>query len=175
MNLKEEFFTKLKAIIKSEKIGIDVPMKEHTYFKVGGPADILVEPSSKEELASIIALCSSEKMPYLIIGNGSNILVKDGGIRGVVIKLSALDKIEVQGERISAESGALLSDLSKMALEESLTGFEFACGIPGSVGGAVFMNAGAYDGELSYVIEEAEVIEGRQNKKIKCSGAGAWL
>ncbi len=166
MNLKEEFFTKLKAIIKSEKIGIDVPMKEHTYFKVGGPADILVEPSSKEELASIIALCSSEKMPYLIIGNGSNILVKDGGIRGVVIKLSALDKIEVQGERISAESGALLSDLSKMALEESLTGFEFACGIPGSVGGAVFMNAGAYDGELSYVIEEAEVIdkEGRIKK-----------
>ena len=98
-------------------------------------------------------------MPFMVIGNGSNLLVKDGGIRGTVIKLSALNNIEVNGVEITAETGALLTDVSKIALKHSLTGFEFACGIPGSVGGAVFMNAGAYDGELSFVIEEAEVID----------------
>lgn len=159
MDQKQMFAMKLKDIVKDGEVNLNIPMKEHTYFKVGGPADIFVSPSTIEELRGSIDLCREEEMPFMVIGNGSNLLVKDGGIRGTVIKLSALSNIEVNGVEITAETGALLTDVSKIALKHSLTGFEFACGIPGSVGGAVFMNAGAYDGELSFVIEEAEVID----------------
>ena len=166
MDCKLEFIEKLKNILEDEEIALDVPMKKHTYFKVGGPADIMVTPKSKQKLIDVVKLCTKENMHYMIIGNGSNLLVRDGGIRGVVIKLTALNNITVNENEITADCGALLSDVCKAALAESLTGFEFACGIPGSVGGAVFMNAGAYDGELSYVITEATVING-EGKLIK--------
>lgn len=166
MNQKLEFSMKLSDIVDKNEFDLDVPMSEHTYFKVGGPADIMVTPSTKDKVIEVINLCKSENMPYIIIGNGSNLLVRDGGIRGVVIKLSALNNIIVNEEDIIADSGALLSDVSKKALEFSLTGFEFACGIPGSVGGAVFMNAGAYDGELCNVISEALVIDENGNLKV---------
>lgn len=166
MNQKLEFSMKLSDIVDKNEFALDVPMSEHTYFKVGGPADIMVTPSTKDKVIEVINLCKSENMPYIIIGNGSNLLVRDGGIRGVVIKLSALNNIIVNEEDIIADSGALLSDVSKKALEFSLTGFEFACGIPGSVGGAVFMNAGAYDGELCNVISEALVIDENGNLKV---------
>lgn len=166
MNQKLEFSMKLSDIVDKNEFDLDVPMSEHTYFKVGGPADIMVTPSTKDKVIEVINLCKAENMPYIIIGNGSNLLVRDGGIRGVVIKLSALNNIIVNEEDIIADSGALLSDVSKKALEFSLTGFEFACGIPGSVGGAVFMNAGAYDGELCNVISEALVIDENGNLKV---------
>ncbi len=166
MNQKLEFSMKLRDIVDKNEFALDVPMSEHTYFKVGGPADIMVTPSTKDKVIEVINLCKSENMPYIIIGNGSNLLVRDGGIRGVVIKLSALNNIIVNEEDIIADSGALLADVSKKALEFSLTGFEFACGIPGSVGGAVFMNAGAYDGELCNVISEALVIDENGNLKV---------
>lgn len=166
MNQKLEFSMKLRDIVDKNEFALDVPMSEHTYFKVGGPADIMVTPSTKDKVIEVINLCKAENMPYIIIGNGSNLLVRDGGIRGVVIKLSALNNIIVNEEDIIADSGALLSDVSKKALEFSLTGFEFACGIPGSVGGAVFMNAGAYDGELCNVISEALVIDENGNLKV---------
>lgn len=166
MNQKLEFSMKLSDIVDKNEFDLDVPMSEHTYFKVGGPADIMVTPSTKDKVIEVINLCKSENMPYIIIGNGSNLLVRDGGIRGVVIKLSALNNIIVNEEDIIADSGALLADVSKKALEFSLTGFEFACGIPGSVGGAVFMNAGAYDGELCNVISEALVIDENGNLKV---------
>lgn len=157
------FYNILLSVYKENQIEIDAPMSKHIYFKVGGLADILVNPVNVDQVAQTINLCKEHNVPYLIIGNGSNLIVKDGGIRGVVIKLCALNNIKVKGNEIKADCGALLADISKAALNSNLTGFEFACGIPGSIGGAVFMNAGAYDGEISYVIKEAEVIDDNQN------------
>lgn len=159
MNQYIEFSKLLYKFYDKEEIEIDSPMSEHIYFKVGGPVDIFLNPSSEEQVINTIALCKEHGVPYFIIGNGSNLLVRDGGIKGVVIKLSNLKTIKVNGNEIFAECGALLTDVSKTALKESLTGFEFACGIPGSIGGAVYMNAGAYDGEMSFVIKEARVID----------------
>lgn len=150
------------GIYKDEEIQLDAKMSEHIYFKVGGTVDILLTPSNTEQIKKSISICKENEIPFYILGNGSNILVKDGGIRGVVIKLSNIDNITVDGNKITAECGALLKDVSIAAAKESLTGFEFACGIPGSVGGAVFMNAGAYDGEISFVIEKAEVLNDKQ-------------
>lgn len=151
-----------KKIYDESQIQLDAKMSEHIYFKVGGPVDILLTPNSKQQVKETIKICKDNEIPYYVIGNGSNLLVKDGGMRGVVIKLCGLDKIECDGNRITAECGALLKDVSTLATKESLAGFQFACGIPGSVGGAVCMNAGAYDGEISFVIESAEVIDDNQ-------------
>lgn len=140
-------------------------MSEHIYFRVGGPADILVTPVNEEQVVNTLKLCREYNVPYFILGNGSNILVKDGGISGVVIKFNKLNKITTEGNCVTAQSGALLKDVSKAALENNLRGFEFACGIPGSIGGAVFMNAGAYDGEMAHVIKSARVIDENCNIK----------
>ncbi|MCT8976414.1 UDP-N-acetylmuramate dehydrogenase [Clostridium sp. CX1] len=166
MNRFKSFSTKLMEILDPKDIEIDSLMKNHTSFKIGGPVDILVNPESFEEVVEVVKLCKKDGVPCYIIGNGTNLLVKDGGIRGVVVKLSKLDKIKLQGTKIIAESGALLKDVSDFALENSLTGFEFACGIPGSIGGAVTMNAGAYNGEISYVIESAKIIDSDGNIKV---------
>lgn len=163
MNQYKDLSEDLKHILRPEDIAIDEPMKNHTSFKVGGPADILVTPNTFEQAVDIITKCNSEKIPFYCIGNGSNLIVKDGGVRGVVIKLTKLNKIEVNGEIITVQGGAELSEVSKKALEMSLTGFEFACGIPGSVGGAVNMNAGAYIGDISGVIEEALIVDREGN------------
>lgn len=152
-------------IYEDSQIQLDAKMSEHIYFKVGGNVDILLSPNSVEQVKKTITICKQNNIPYYIIGNGSNLLVKDGGIRGVVIKLCSLNKIECSGNVIKAECGALLKDVSDEAIKSELTGFEFASGIPGSVGGAVFMNAGAYDGEISFVIKEAEVLDDNQEVK----------
>lgn len=158
MNKFENFAIRLREILDIEDIKIDEPMKEHTSFKVGGPVDILLTPKDFNQVVAAVKFCKKENIPYYIMGNGSNLLVKDGGIRGVMIKLVKLNKIQVKENKIITESGASLKDISTTALENCLTGFEFACGIPGSVGGAVTMNAGAYNGEISNVIESAKVI-----------------
>ena len=155
LNYKDLF----QSIYSENEIELNAKMSEHIYFKVGGPVDILLNPSSVKQIRSTLQICKENNIPFYIIGNGSNLLVKDGGIRGVVIKLCNLKEITTNGNEIKAEAGALLKDVSAKAVENSLTGFEFACGIPGSVGGAVFMNAGAYDGEIKNVIKEAEVID----------------
>ena len=159
MNQYLKYIEKFKDVYNDSEIKVDAKMSEHINFKVGGPVDILLLPSSVNQVVETLKICRQEEIPYFIIGNGSNLLVKDGGVRGVVIKLSNLVSIEVMDNLIKASSGTLLGDVSEKALENSLTGFEFACGIPGSVGGAVFMNAGAYDGEIKNVIKEAEVID----------------
>jgi len=158
MNRFKDFSEKLTLILDKNDIQIDALMKNHTSFKVGGPVDILVTPENFQQVIDVIKLCKEDNVPYFVIGNGTNLLVKDGGIRGGVIKLCKLDGITLENERIIAKSGATLKDISDFALENSLTGFEFACGIPGSIGGAVAMNAGAYNGEISHVIESAKVI-----------------
>lgn len=166
MNKFREFSTKLTEILDSKDIEIDEPMKNHTSFKVGGPVDILVNPENHKQVLDIISLCKEDNVPYYIIGNGTNLLVKDGGIRGVVIKLCKLNEITLDQDKLIAKSGALLKDVSDIALKQGLAGFEFACGIPGSIGGAVAMNAGAYNGEISNVIESAKVIDNEGNIKI---------
>ena len=163
MNQYLKYRDLFEKIYSENEMMIDENMSNPIYFKVGGPADILVSPSSIDQLLETLKICKENNIPYYIIGNGSNLLVKDGGIRGVVIKLVNLNKIQSRGNFIKAEAGVLLKDVSKRAVENSLTGFEFACGIPGSVGGAVFMNAGAYDGEIKNVIKEAEVIDQNGN------------
>lgn len=152
-----------KKLYKEENIIEDAQMKDHVYFRVGGSADILLIPETKEQVIKSIEICRNSNVPFYVVGNGSNLLVKDGGIRGVVIKLGKVKNVVVDGDRINAECGALLKDVSNAGLENSLTGFEFACGIPGTVGGAVFMNAGAYHGEIADVIESADVIDTEGN------------
>ncbi|MDZ5000321.1 UDP-N-acetylmuramate dehydrogenase, partial [Clostridium perfringens] len=131
--------------------------------RVGGPADILLIPESKDQVIKTIENCREKNIPFYVVGNGSNLLVKDGGLKGVVIKLNEVKNIKIVGDIVEAECGAMLKDVSNTALKSSLTGFEFACGIPGTVGGAVFMNAGAYNGEIVHVIESAEVIDDKGN------------
>lgn len=159
MNQYKVFEDLFKEFYKSENIILDAEMKNYVHFRVGGPADILLIPEHKEQIIRTIEICKEKNIPFYVVGNGSNLLVKDGGIKGVVIKLNEVKNINVYGDIVEAECGAMLKDVSNEALKNSLTGFEFACGIPGTVGGAVFMNAGAYNGEISNVIESAEVID----------------
>ncbi|HEY8893005.1 MAG TPA: UDP-N-acetylmuramate dehydrogenase [Clostridium sp.] len=159
MMLYEELIKQINKVTNKVNININEPMKKHTSFKVGGPADILVTPEDAIEVQSIIKICKENKVDYYLIGNGSNLLVRDGGIRGVVIKLCKLNKIEVQGNKITAQSGASLYDVTMAALGKGLKGIEFASGIPGSIGGAAAMNAGAYDGEMSMVLGSVIAID----------------
>lgn len=154
-----EFKKILKRNFEENRILVDEPLNKHTTFNVGGCADVVVFPHSYEEIAEVISICKQNKIKFYILGNGSNVLVKDGGYRGVIIKTSKLDKIEVQGEYITAECGAELKEVAKVCTENGLTGFEFACGIPGSIGGAIAMNAGAYDGEMKDVTCECVVLD----------------
>ena len=144
----------LEKKINREYIIEDEMMNKHTTFKVGGPADLYVIPRSEEELVYAIEVCKSENVPYYVIGNGSNLLVTDKGFRGVIIEVyRQMSDITVEGNCITAYAGALLSKIANTALEHGLTGLEFAHGIPGALGGAVTMNAGAYDGEMKQVLE----------------------
>lgn len=136
----------------------DEALLNYTYTKTGGPADILAFPKSAKEVEQIVAYCRETDTPWLVLGNASNLIVRDGGIRGVVIMLSEMNQITVENTTLIVEAGAKLIDTTYVALHESLTGFEFACGIPGSVGGAVFMNAGAYDGEIQDIFASCDVL-----------------
>lgn len=153
------FYQKLADIIDEERLYQNEMMKAHTTFRVGGPADYFVCANCNAEIQNVIALCKEERVPYYILGNGSNLLVGDKGYRGVVIQIyKGMNDVQVQGEYIYAEAGALLSRIGNAALEAELTGFEFAAGIPGTIGGAVVMNAGAYGGEMKDVLESVKVL-----------------
>lgn len=145
---------------------LNEPMCEHTSFKIGGPADIFVKPRSAEELCSIIKVVNRENVPCFALGKGSNLLVSDKGIEGVVISFSAMDKIEVKGNEITADAGASLMAVCIAAQKAGLSGLEFAYGIPASVGGALYMNAGAYGGEMSQAVKSAEYIDCGELKTI---------
>ena len=155
MDLYREYFSEEDY----SDIRFNEPMRKHTSFQIGGPADVMVIPSSEEELIKSVKICRANKLKYFVMGNGSNLLVRDGGIRGVVIKINGkFDKIEIKKNIISVQAGALLSTTSKQALKHSLSGFEFASGIPGTVGGAVVMNAGAYGGEMKDIVKKVRVL-----------------
>lgn len=160
MNKQYIYESLLNIIDDKDNIKIDEPMNKHISFKVGGPADILVKPSSEEELSGILKLIKEENIPYLVIGNGSNLLVKDGGIRGIVIEISDnFNNFDIDGNLINIQSGALLSVVGKAALRAELKGFEFAAGIPGTLGGALAMNAGAYGGEMKHIVKSVRLMD----------------
>lgn len=157
---KEYIYKCLLNIVGEENIKLDEPMKKHISFRVGGPADILVKPTTEQQLSDIIKLIKKENVPYLIIGNGSNLLIKDGGIRGVVIEISNnFNHFEIEGNKIKIQAGALLSVVGKAVLREELKGFEFAAGIPGTLGGALAMNAGAYGGEMKDIVKSVKLMD----------------
>ena len=159
----QEFSNLFTKVCDTQDVKINEKLSQYVNFKVGGPADILLTPKTKNQVIESIKICKENNIPFYVIGNGSNLLVRDGGFRGVVILMKSLVNINVNGDIIEAECGVMLKDVSKVALENSLTGFEFACGIPGTVGGAVFMNAGAYNGEIANVAESAQVIDNEGN------------
>lgn len=148
----------LKTDFPNANIKVDAPLSNYSYTQTGGESDILIFPKEKKELVEIIRWISNENVSLTILGNASNLIVKDGGIRGITIILTDMDDISVEGNSITAQSGARIIDVSQRALKETLTGLEFACGIPGSTGGAVYMNAGAYGGEVKDCIENVTVL-----------------
>lgn len=157
--MNQELGKKLLSILKEEQVKKDEPMKSHTTFRVGGPADYFVTPQTAEEVAKVIEACTQEKAPYYIVGNGSNLLVSDKGYEGVIIQIyKQMNQVKVEGAQIHAQAGALLSMIAKRALGAELTGFEFAAGIPGTLGGACVMNAGAYGGEMKDVLKSVTVL-----------------
>ena len=173
MNQYKKYSNLFTSFLDKESVKTDEILSEYVNFKVGGPADILLIPKTKEQFIKSVSICRENEIPFYVIGNGSNILVRDGGFRGVVISLLELNSIVVKGEKIVADCGAMLKNVSDAAKLSSLTGVEFACGIPGTIGGAVYMNAGAYGGEMRDIIESVEIIDETgeikilSNKKMK--------
>ncbi len=162
--MDQRFENELKKVLSERQVKTGAPMEMHTTFRVGGPADYFVLPETKEELRETVLLCRREEMPYYILGNGSNLLVSDKGYRGVIIQVfKSMNKIRADGNCIHAQAGALLSAIAARALEKSLKGFEFASGIPGTLGGACVMNAGAYGGEMKQVLKQGTVLDSEGN------------
>lgn len=159
--MDNQFYEELCNAVQEDRVRLQESLADHTSLHIGGPADYFVMPSSADEIKSLLELCKRQEMPYAIIGNGSNLLVADGGFRGLIIKIAeGFSKVEVmEGGIVRAESGVLLSKLANIIARHSLTGFEFASGIPGTLGGAVTMNAGAYDGEMKDCLIRAVVMD----------------
>ena len=163
MNCFEELTLRESPVVVQQHM----PLDKYTTLRVGGPADYFAEPSSEEELSALLNAAKEAGIPVLLMGNGSNLLVRDGGFRGLVIRLSkAFSHIEQWEHGLKAQAGALLSVLACEAANASLTGLEFAQGIPGTVGGGVYMNAGAYGGELGKCIESVTVLDHDEVKRI---------
>ncbi|ASN07173.1 UDP-N-acetylmuramate dehydrogenase [Virgibacillus necropolis] len=156
-------YEKLIELTSEKNVMVNEHLNKHTYTKLGGKADFFVTPETYEQVQKIVKLANKENLPFTLLGNGSNLIVKDGGIRGIVLNLKQLSSIQTDETAIVAQSGARIIDTSRMALSKSLAGLEFACGIPGSVGGALFMNAGAYGGEIKDVLESTIVVDREGN------------
>ena len=156
-----ECIAALRAAAPDIDILKDEPMRRHTTFAIGGPADLFIQPKTRRELAGVLSVLRERGIPFLLLGNGSNMLVADAGIRGAVVCTTELDEVRIGEDEytLTAEAGALLGRVARRAQRAGLTGVEFAGGIPGSVGGAVFMNAGAYDGQMAGVVEQTEYLD----------------
>ena len=149
----------IRKLGEQVEILVAEPMKNHTTFRIGGPADALALPKTPEEVAEVVRFCNEHAQPYYVLGNGSNLLVSDEGYRGIVLQLYRnFNDIQVNGEMITVQSGAMLAAVARTAYQNGLTGLEFASGIPGTIGGAVVMNAGAYGGEMKHVLREVTVL-----------------
>lgn len=155
-----DFYKELCNITGEENVLRDEPMSRHTTFRIGGPADYFITPAGEEEIERVLLLCRQCRIPFYIMGNGSNLLVGDKGYQGVVLQIfKRMNGVETKGKQVYAQAGALLSKIAAKALEAGLTGFEFASGIPGTLGGALMMNAGAYGGEMKQVLQSARVLD----------------
>ena len=172
--MTEYIIEECRKLAGSTQVLVNEPMKNHTTFRIGGPADVFAVPENADQAAVILGICREEGVPFFILGNGSNLLVSDSGFRGVVIQIYRnMSALKTEGQRITAEAGASLASVSAAARDASLTGLEFASGIPGTVGGAVVMNAGAYGGEIKNVLEEAVVLTDRgQIRTVAASDLG---
>ncbi len=162
---------KLSEIVGAQNVIEACDMSKYTSFRAGGTAHALVQPQSVLQLKTVLQLLAATGAPYMVMGNGSNLLVKDSGYKGIIVKLGdAFNSIVVNGTEMKVGSGTLMSQVAKAALDKGLTGFEFASGIPGSLGGAVFMNAGAYDGEMVQIIKEARLVskDGSREYTLSC-------
>ena len=149
----------MRQIVGEDNVLVDEPMSRHTTFEIGGPADLFVIPESVEEVRDVVAACREAQVPYFILGNGSDLLVSDEGYRGVIIGLAeGFTYVAIEGTEMTCQAGVSLREASEMACDLGLTGLEFACGIPGTIGGACFMNAGAYDGCIADVLKSVRVI-----------------
>ena len=158
--MNQNLVDELYRIVGEQNVQIEEPMSNHTTFRIGGPAQYFVTPQSTEELGQVVLLCNAEKMPYFVIGHGSNLLVSDKGMRCVVIQLyKNFEQFRIEGDRVYAQAGVMLCKLGQATKEASLTGFEFAAGIPGTLGGAVMMNAGAYGGEMKDIVEYVQLMD----------------
>lgn len=147
-------------IVGENKVLEQEPMARHTTFRIGGPADYFVELGSIEQIRAAIQVCREENLPWFVLGRGSNLLVSDKGYRGVILSIyKDFQKTEIQGETVTVQAGVLLTTLSGKVLDASLTGLEFASGIPGTIGGAVVMNAGAYGGEMKDIVRKVTVLD----------------
>ena len=156
----KENYLKITEYIEEPKVRFDEPMAKHTTLKVGGPADVMVLPENVQDVIKVLRFAKEYNMPVTVIGNGSKLLVRDGGIRGLVVKIgNKFSNISIDGENITVDAGMSLPRLAIIAKDNSLTGLEFAAGIPGYVGGAVFMNAGAYGGDMSAVVTEVTYLD----------------
>ena len=157
--MEQNFETCLYNVVDAAKIQKDEPMKKHTTFRIGGPADYFIMPSNEKELAEAVRVCRKFLIPIYIVGNGSNLLVGDKGFRGAIIQLyKSMGTFQVEGNQITAQAGCSLAQIANAALDAALTGFEFAAGIPGTLGGAVVMNAGAYGGEMKDFLTSVEYL-----------------
>lgn len=158
--MNDELINRLSQIVGDDRIKYEEPMKNHTTFRIGGPAQVYVTPESAEQIQEVVSLCREVDEPLYVIGNGSNILVNDDGIRGVVMALfTQYADYKIEDNMISAQSGISLIRLSALAAEAGLSGLEFASGIPGSLGGGIYMNAGAYGGQMADVVSEVTVLD----------------
>ncbi|MCA0971698.1 UDP-N-acetylmuramate dehydrogenase [Halobacillus litoralis] len=159
MKSKEKIYHKLMELVQKENVKVDEMLKDHLYTKLGGKADFFITPTSYEEVQHVVKLAKEDHIPFTLLGNGSNLIIRDGGIRGIVINLKHLNQITCDGHSVVAQSGSRIIDASRYALRQNLSGLEFACGIPGTVGGALYMNAGAYGGEVKDVLDHALVVD----------------
>ena len=163
---KERWLSDLRRFVADSHVKIDEPLYLHTLTRMGGPADIFVSPTNEDETAYTVKYAYENNIPLLLLGNGSNMVVRDGGVRGIVLNLKSLNEIRIDGSVVYAQGGANIKEVSKAAAAHTLAGFEFACGIPGSVGGAMAMNAGAYGGEIKDIIIQATVLTSTGEKLV---------
>lgn len=168
--VSEAILQKIKRIVPQENIAVSEPMAGHTTFKIGGPADCLIQITETEQLCELLRLLRLEKVPFFILGNGSNLLVSDEGYRGVILKIGPkMGQILVAGTEVTAQAGASMASVARTCLEHGLAGFEFAAGIPGTIGGGIVMNAGAYGGELKDIVKTVTVLtEAGECKTLSC-------
>lgn len=156
---RTELIWRLRQIVDEDNVSLDEPLSEHTTFEIGGPADAYVVPETSDEVRDVVAACREAEVPFFVLGNGSDLLVSDDGYRGVIIGLAdGFTNVSIEGTEITCQAGVSLREASEMACELGLTGLEFACGIPGTIGGACFMNAGAYDGCIADVLKCVRVL-----------------